>query len=72
MSQSRPTHFEARRPLAAMLFAFVLLGLLAGPAVAAKKKINQTLIGGVAIKGYDPVAYFDENKAGEGQKAIRG
>ncbi|WP_162126373.1 YHS domain-containing (seleno)protein [Flavobacterium phycosphaerae] len=31
---------------------------------------NQFLTNGVAIKGYDPVAYFESNKAIEGNKAI--
>jgi YHS domain-containing protein len=41
---------------------FSLLLLLAGPALAGP--INET--GGVAIKGYDPVAYFTDGKAVKG------
>jgi hypothetical protein len=33
-----------------------------------KKKINKTTLGGLALKGYDTVAYFTEGKAIEGRK----
>lgn len=32
------------------------------------QKINKTLLGNLALKGYDPVAYFTEGKAVEGRK----
>jgi hypothetical protein len=33
-----------------------------------KTKINKTTVGGLALKGYDPVAYFTEGRAVEGRK----
>jgi hypothetical protein len=33
-----------------------------------KTKINKTTLGGLALKGYDPVAYFTEGKAIQGRK----
>ncbi len=54
------------RALAALALAVGLLGT-AGPAVA--DVVNQTFLGGVAIKGYDPVAYFEEGAAVEGSSS---
>ncbi len=51
-----------------LLLAFVAV-LAAGPA-AAEDPINQTLFGSVAIEGFDPVAYFDEERAIKGSKKI--
>jgi len=45
--------------LVVMCFAFV-----AGPAAAGK--INASFFGGVAIEGYDPVAYFEAGKPVQG------
>ena len=33
-----------------------------------QQKINKTTFGGLALKGYDPVAYFTEGKPVEGRK----
>ncbi|MEM8961644.1 MAG: YHS domain-containing (seleno)protein [Acidobacteriota bacterium] len=52
----------------AILGLFLMLTVLAAPAMAAKKPINQTTFGGVAIKGYDPVAYFTDSQAVKGDK----
>jgi len=45
---------------------FVLTGL--SQPLLAENKINTGYFGNVAIKGYDPVAYFTEGKAMEGDK----
>src|SRR5260370_5854411 len=45
-------------------FAILILAILALSAAASAAAINQTE--GVALKGYDPVAYFTQNKAGQG------
>lgn len=49
--------------------SFVLLLALAGalPALAISP-VNKTLLGGIAIDGYDPVAYFSEARPVEGKK----
>lgn len=39
--------------------------------VAAADKINTTFFGNKAIEGYDPVAYFQQDKAVEGKKDIK-
>ena len=44
-----------------LLFAFIAIALIAH----AEKPVNSTLFG-VAIKGYDPVAYFTDSKPVEG------
>lgn len=52
-----------------LCFAASLLTLsLAAPA-AALSPVNKSLFGGVAIDGYDPVAYFTDSKPVEGSKA---
>lgn len=51
--------------------ALILAGLaivFAAP-VCAEEPVNTGYFGDVAIKGYDPVAYFTENKAVEGSAA---
>ena len=54
-----------RAALAAMtLFAILAL---AGPALA-KSPINKTFWGGLAIEGYDPVAYFTLGKPTQGKE----
>jgi hypothetical protein len=60
--------FEARRPawLFACLFA---LALLVGPAPADAGIINAS--SGVAIEGYDPVAYFEQERAMKGSPAYQ-
>jgi YHS domain-containing protein len=55
------------RPIALLLLALVALSASASAAdsaAAVAAAINQT--GGVALKGYDPVAYFTESKAVQG------
>lgn len=47
----------------------LLSGLQAQDAVALRKKHNN-LEEGVAIQGYDPVAYFTQNKAVKGKKEL--
>jgi hypothetical protein len=48
-----------RIALTLLLFSLTLSAFAVDP-------INKSLIGGVAIKGYDPVAYFTEGKAVKG------
>lgn len=52
------------------LFRLVATVVLALPTAvfASSKSLNTTTFGHVAVHGYDPVAYFTENKAIEGQK----
>src|SRR5260370_25935156 len=45
-------------------FALLILAILTLFVAASAASINQTE--GVALKGYDPVAYFTQNKAGQG------
>lgn len=52
-----------------LVCALVLAWALAGDAAAALDPINQTTFGGVAIDGWDPVAYFTDGKPVEGSKA---
>lgn len=40
--------------------------LLAAPLVAAVDPVNKTLLGGLAVDGYDPVAYFTDGRPVEG------
>ena len=46
------------------------LGLFAATSIAQGGEINTGYFGEVAIKGYDPVAYFTEEKAMQGSKDI--
>jgi hypothetical protein len=55
----------AARLLPAALAAMILLGAQAAWAV---DPVNKSFLGGVAIKGYDPVAYFEQGKPVEGNK----
>lgn len=47
----------------------VVLSLFAS--VAAAEKINTTLFGNLAVKGYDVVAYFADAKAVKGKKSLQ-
>jgi len=47
----------------------VLLAAAAAP-LAAVSPVNKSFFGGVAIEGYDPVAYFTEGKPVEGRKSF--
>jgi YHS domain-containing protein len=56
------------RVLWTMVFMLtVTLGANGIPTVATAGEVNATSIGGVAIDGTDPVAYFSEGKAVEGR-----
>lgn len=55
-----------RRSSVALLW--VLGALVAMASLAAIKPVNQTRFGGYAIEGYDPVAYFTQEKAVKGSK----
>jgi len=61
----------SRRRLFAMIpaAAVVAAGLALTPAPASADQINQTLLGGVAIDGYDPVAYFTQGEPVKGESA---
>lgn len=48
----------------------ILLGISV-PADAGVDPVNETFWGGVAIHGYDPVAYFTEGKPIKGKKSLR-
>ena len=55
--------------MAAVAFALTILGSLLTPAGArAVDPINSTTFGNLAIKGYDPIAYFDDGKPAKGDK----
>jgi len=45
-----------------------ILALLSSTSAYAVDEINTTYFGNLAIKGYDPVAYFTENRPIEGDK----
>jgi YHS domain-containing protein len=46
----------------------ISLCVLAALPALALEPVNKTLLGGVAIKGYDPVAYFTDGKPVKGSK----
>jgi len=48
--------------------ALTLLLLAAAAPLAAVSPVNKSFFGGVAIEGYDPVAYFTDGKPVEGKK----
>ena len=54
-----------RSLLTALLAALTLLIAPATPSMA-KEPVYQSFLGGTAINGYDPVAYFDEGRPVEG------
>ena len=49
--------------------ALALAALLSTAAAAALSPVNRSLLGGVAIDGFDPVAYFTDGRPVEGSKA---
>ena len=55
--------------LAVAVIAGVMIPLASTVAAPADDLVNTGYFGDVAIKGYDPVAYFTENKAVEGSPA---
>ncbi|MEO8276875.1 MAG: YHS domain-containing (seleno)protein [Thermoanaerobaculia bacterium] len=68
-----PTRLSAPPPSRQLRLApfslalFVLVLCAAAPSVALSA-VNRTTFGGVAIDGYDPVAYFTDSKPVEGAK----
>ena len=58
------THRPIPRPLA----LFALAATLAAAPALGLSPVNKSLLGGVAIDGYDPVAYFVDGKPVEGSK----
>lgn len=54
----------------ASLFALLCAFFAGAQSAAALDPINQTTFGGVAIDGWDPVAYFTDGKPVEGSKAF--
>lgn len=56
-----------RKSIQMGVVAFAALTVTTGP-VAAGDPVNTGLFGGVAIKGYDTVAYFTEGKAMKGSE----
>jgi YHS domain-containing protein len=55
-----------RKLLFALMYFSSLLSFAQDPSTLRKSNFN--LSGGIGIKGYDPVAYFAENKASKGTK----
>lgn len=53
------------RPRRSLVFA---LGLLVATAASAVAPVNKTLLGSLAVDGYDAVAYFTDGKPVEGSK----
>ena len=51
-----------------LLLTFLCAAGLGAPALAVSP-VNKSLLGGVAIEGYDPVAYFTEGRPVEGSRA---
>ena len=58
-----------RRSLIVSAFLFFLLQLVSATPSVALDPVNQTTFGGIAIDGWDPVAYFTDGKPVEGSKA---
>lgn len=66
-------HFKAgeRKQLSWLIYLLPLFSLyLVSPFAAAVDPIYTPLFSNVAVKGYDTVAYFSENKAVKGNKKI--
>ncbi|MBU0678669.1 MAG: YHS domain protein [Verrucomicrobia bacterium] len=55
-----------------MLFTLLVALVLVVPATSARalSEVNKSLLGAVAIKGYDPVAYFTEDRPVRGSKSF--
>ena len=53
------------------IFVFTSLFALLGGQAAAQGKINSSPFSGLAIHGYDPVAYFEQSQAVPGDREIR-
>jgi YHS domain-containing protein len=50
--------------------ALALLSVLSAAPLLAVEPVNKSFFGGVAIDGYDPVAYFSDGRPVEGDKAF--
>lgn len=50
--------------------ALAFVWLVGAAALLAVEPVNQSFFGGVAIEGYDPVAYFTDGRAVEGKKGF--
>lgn len=59
-----------RRRIASAAFLVALLPLVLSLPLLAAKPINTTLFGGLAIEGYDPVAYFQAGEPAKGSKSF--
>ena len=59
--------FSSHRLLGLVLAA--LLVLLLASSASAVEPVNKTFFGGVAIDGYDPVAYFEQGEPVEGSRS---
>lgn len=57
-----------RRSLAAITIVAMLTIVSAPPVHAAKDPVYTSLLGSLAVNGYDPVAYFSEGRPVEGQR----
>ena len=69
MIQTRPgTRSTVSLQRRAVTVALLLLCIVATPTLAAKSKINTTLLGNLAVDGYDPVAYFTEGAPTKGSR----
>ena len=73
-----PTPPNAARPQSSRSFSnhrllgLVLAGLLVlvlASSASAVEPVNKTFFGGVAIDGYDPVAYFEQGEPVEGSRS---
>lgn len=68
MNQTNPPRPAGARRRAPILALATLCSLLLLPAAQAVKPVNATTFGHLAIKGHDPLAYFDDGKPAEGDK----
>jgi len=50
--------------------ALALVSLIGAAPLLAVEPVNQSFFGGVAIEGYDPVAYFTDGRPVEGKKGF--
>jgi YHS domain-containing protein len=67
----RPVERRWRQPTSFNYIPLLLLlsgGLFLFSCAATRQTINKSFFGGVAIKGYDPVAYFTQGKAVKGKE----
>ena len=53
-----------------ILVSIFLAMSFTGAVLGAEEAVNKSLFGGVAIKGYDPVAYFTSSKPTKGSKSF--